>query len=230
MRITLACLLAAALALPLGLAAKESTVDNDKPVLGYAIGTEIAHNLSAIKDDVELDDVIAGLKDGMAGKEPKYSADELQRVTREFTQRKQKEQQATQKEAGAKNRADGEKYLKANAKKHGVKVTDSGLQYQVIKEGDGPKPKATDTVKVHYTGTLIDGTVFDSSYKRGEPAVFPVNGVIPGWVEALQLMPVGSKYRLVIPSDLAYGPHGQGPQIGPDSVLVFEVELIDIEK
>jgi FKBP-type peptidyl-prolyl cis-trans isomerase len=230
MRIPFACLLAALMALPLGLAAKEKIVDNDKPMLGYAIGTEIAHNLAAIKDDVNLDDVMAGLKDGMEGKDLKYSADELQRVTRDFTQRKQKERQAGMKEEGAKNKDAGEKFLKANAKKDGVKVTDSGLQYQVLKQGDGPKPKASDTVKVNYKGSLIDGTEFDSSYKRGEAAVFPVKGVIPGWVEALQMMPVGSKWRLVIPSGLAYGENGQGPQIGPNSVLVFEVELMDIEK
>ncbi len=230
MRIPFACLLAAALALPLGLTAKENTVDKDKPLLGYAIGTEIAHHLSAIKDDVDLDDVVAGLKDGRAGKDLKYSADDLQRVTRDFTQRKQKEHQASLKEEGSKNQAEGEKFLKANAKKDGVKATASGLQYQVITEGHGPKPKATDTVKVNYKGSLIDGTEFDSSYKRGQPAVFPVTGVIPGWVEALQLMPVGSKWRLVIPSELAYGANGQGPQIGPNSVLVFEVELMDIEK
>ena len=125
---------------------------------------------------------------------------------------------------------DGEAFLAANKKKDGVKATESGLQYEVIKEGKGAKPKATDTVKVHYHGTLIDGTVFDSSVEREEPAQFPVNRVIKGWTEALQLMQVGDKYRLVIPSDLAYGESGAGGDIGPNAVLVFEVELLDIVK
>lgn len=127
-------------------------------------------------------------------------------------------------------KADGVKFLEENKKKEGVQTTASGIQYKVNTMGTGPKPLATDRVKVHYTGKLIDGTVFDSSVERGEPAVFPLNGVIPGWTEALQLMPVGSKWTIYLPSDLAYGERGAGQQIPPHSTLIFEVELISIEK
>ncbi|MCB1157821.1 MAG: FKBP-type peptidyl-prolyl cis-trans isomerase [Leptospiraceae bacterium] len=132
-------------------------------------------------------------------------------------------------EKGKVNKAAGEKFLTENKGKEGVKVTPSGLQYKVIKEGSGAKPTATNTVKVHYVGTLIDGSEFDSSYKRGQPAVFPLNGVIPGWTEGLQLMTVGSKYKFFIPSHIAYGERGPG-KIGPNSTLIFDVELISIEK
>jgi FKBP-type peptidyl-prolyl cis-trans isomerase FkpA len=142
----------------------------------------------------------------------------------------QASQQAKQKEAAEKNKAEGEKFLADNAKKPGVKVTASGLQYQVIKEGTGAKPAATDQVSVHYTGTLIDGTKFDSSYDRNEPAKFALNGVIPGWGEALQLMKVGSKYKLFIPSNLAYGDRGTPGPIGPNAALIFDVELLEIVK
>ena len=131
---------------------------------------------------------------------------------------------------GAKASEAGKKFLADNAKRSGVTTTKSGLQYEILKEGNGPKPAATDTVVVHYHGTTIEGKVFDSSVKRGKPATFPVNQVIPGWTEALQLMPVGSKWKLVIPSELAYGPRGAGADIKPNSVLVFEVELLEIKK
>jgi FKBP-type peptidyl-prolyl cis-trans isomerase len=135
---------------------------------------------------------------------------------------------AIQEKEGKANKEEGTKFLTANKSKPGVKVTASGLQYEILKEGKGPKPGASDTVTTHYKGTLINGKVFDSSYDRGEPATFPVNGVIKGWTEALQMMPVGSKWKLFIPSDLAYGPRGAGADIGPDATLVFEVELVSI--
>jgi len=135
---------------------------------------------------------------------------------------------AKQKDLGLKNKAKGEKFLAGNAKKEGVTTTASGLQYLVLKSGNGKKPKATDTVKVNYEGKLIDGTVFDSSYKRGKPVSFPLNQVIKGWTEGLQLMPVGSKYRLFLPSELAYGAHGAGSRIGPNTTLIFDVELLSI--
>jgi FKBP-type peptidyl-prolyl cis-trans isomerase FklB len=141
---------------------------------------------------------------------------------------KQDSRRLTQKNL-QKNKADGATYLAENGKKEGVTTTNSGLQYKSLVTGDGAKPKASDTVKVHYKGTLTDGTVFDSSYDRGEPAVFPVTGVISGWVEALQLMSVGDKFELTIPSNLAYGANGSGPVLGPDATLVFEVELLGIE-
>ena len=140
-----------------------------------------------------------------------------------------KEMSEKQKAMAEKNLAAGEKFLAENAKKEGVKTTSSGLQYKVVKEGTGPQPKAGDTVTVDYRGTLIDGTEFDSSYKRGHPATFPVNGVIPGWTEALQLMKVGSKYQLFIPSKLAYGERAAGPELPANSTLIFEVELKGVE-
>jgi FKBP-type peptidyl-prolyl cis-trans isomerase len=149
----------------------------------------------------------------------------MQQLQKTHTER----MQAEQKVAADKNLADGEAFLKENATKEGVVTTESGLQYKIITAGEGPKPGAEDVVKVHYRGTLLDGTEFDSSYKRNEPVTFPVGGVIPGWVEALQLMPVGSKWELYIPSGLAYGPGGAGGQIGPNSTLKFEVELLSIE-
>ena len=142
----------------------------------------------------------------------------------------QERQQAEAAKVGEQNRKLGEAYLADNAKRPGIVTTASGLQYEVLTQGDGPVPAATDQVKVHYTGRLIDGTVFDSSVERGEPATFGVTQVIPGWVEALQLMPVGSKWRLHIPSALAYGPNGAGGVIGPDATLIFDVELLEIVK
>jgi FKBP-type peptidyl-prolyl cis-trans isomerase len=148
----------------------------------------------------------------------------MQQLQREHSER----MQAQQNELATKNRADSEAFLARNATEADVVRTESGLQYKVLSAGEGPKPTADDTVTVHYRGTLIDGREFDSSYKRGEPATFPVSGVIPGWVEALQLMPVGSKWMLYIPADLAYGPGGAGGLIGPNSALIFEVELLSI--
>ena len=133
-------------------------------------------------------------------------------------------------EAAGPNKIEGQKFLEANMLKEGVTTTASGLQYKVIKAGSGNKPKATDTVTVHYQGTLVNGTEFDSSYRRGQPVSFPVNGVIPGWTEALQLMEAGAKWQIVIPSNLAYGDRGAGPQIGPNATLIFEIELISIQE
>jgi FKBP-type peptidyl-prolyl cis-trans isomerase FklB len=139
-------------------------------------------------------------------------------------------QQELAKMAGEKNQKEGEAFLAENKKKEGVITLPSGLQYKVIKAGSGNKPKATDTVTVHYQGTLVNGTEFDSSYRRGQPVSFPVNGVIPGWTEALQLMEAGAKWQIVIPSNLAYGDRGAGPQIGPNATLIFEIELISIQE
>jgi FKBP-type peptidyl-prolyl cis-trans isomerase len=190
----------------------------DKDKMGYAVGVSIGKNLNALKDDIIPARVISGIKDQMAGK-PKMDMDAMRAALNALT--------AAQ---GEKNKAKGEAYLADNMKKPGVKVTASGLQYEVLTPGKGAKPHATSTVKVNYVGTLVDGTEFDSSYKRGQPASFPVNRVIKGWTEALQLMNVGSKYRLVIPSDLAYGPQGSPSGIGPNSTLIFEVELLAVTK
>ena len=193
--------------------------------LSYIVGENLAHQL--YNDDLTLDaDVVAlAVNDVMTGQKSRLSDAEKQSTVEQV----QQESQAKQTAAQAKNKADGIAYLAENAKKEGVTTTDSGLQYKQLSAGNGAKPTTADRVQVHYHGTLIDGTVFDSSYQRGEPIVFPVTGVIAGWVEGLQLMNVGSKFELTIPSHLAYGASGSGPVIGPDATLIFEVELLAIQ-
>lgn len=199
--------------------------------VAYAIGVNIGNNL--LKDELffNLDIVKAGMNDALNTKKPLLSAEQLQEVFQEFGQMMQEKQQKEQEVKGKANIEKGKAFLEQNAKKAGIKVTASGLQYEVIQEGTGAKPTAEDKVKVHYTGTLIDGTKFDSSVDRGEPITFPLGNVIKGWIEGLQLMSVGSKYKLYIPSELGYGAQGSGGgQIGPNEVLIFEVELLGIEK
>src|SRR5438552_13432678 len=213
-----------------------SAFAQDKPDLkdpkqraSYSIGADIGANFKRQELDIDTKALAAGLADALAGKTALTDA-ELRETLNSFRKEMMTKMEAKQKTDGEKNVKDGEAFLAANAKKEGVKTLPSGLQYKVIKSGAGKSPKATDTVKVHYHGTLIDGTVFDSSVERKEPATFPVNGVIPGWIEGLQLMKEGDKWQLVIPSKLAYGEHGApGGKIGPNSVLIFEVELLSIE-
>jgi FKBP-type peptidyl-prolyl cis-trans isomerase len=181
-------------------------------------------------DDIKLDVLIKGIQDAYAGSEKKLSEEEIAAVQKEFAEKMQARQAEKMKAMQEKNKKLGLAFLEENKKKKGVTVTKSGLQYEVLKKGDGPMPKATDTVKVDYIGTLIDGTEFDNSIKRGEPAVFAVGQVIPGWSEALQLMNVGSKFKIVIPTELAYGDNGAPPVIEPGAVLVFEVDLRSIEQ
>ena len=195
-----------------------------KDKASYSIGVDIGMNFKKQNMDLNADALAAGAKDALNGK-PQVSPNEIREIMTQW----QKEFGEKQKVMATKNQADGEKYLVENKKKEGVKTTASGLQYKAIKEGTGAQPKATDTVTVNYRGTLIDGTEFDSSYKRGQPATFPVNGVIKGWTEALQLMKQGAKYQLFIPSNLAYGERAMGPDIGPNSTLIFEVELQDVK-
>jgi FKBP-type peptidyl-prolyl cis-trans isomerase len=203
-----------------------------KQKFSYALGMNIATGLGANlkKQGVEVDwSLLAqAIKDSAAGK-TRLTEEESKAVLNEVQNDVRKEQQEKAKALGEKNKAYGATFLAANKSKEGVKTLASGLQYKVITEGTGPKPTATDTVVCNYRGTLLDGTEFDSSYKRGEPATFPVSGVIKGWTEALQLMPVGSKWQLFIPSDLAYGERGAGAEIGPNATLIFEVELISIK-
>ena len=198
--------------------------------LSYALGLGIGRQLSQMgAADLNIDDFAQAVKDMIDGKEPQVAAAEAQQIVEDFF-RKQEERQraeAAEKYKGAKS--EGEKYLSENAKKEGVVTLPSGLQYQVLKEGNGKSPKATDKVVCHYEGMLIDGTMFDSSVQRGEPATFPLNGVIAGWTEGLQLMKEGAKYRFFIPYQLGYGERGAGASIPPFATLVFDVELIEVK-
>jgi FKBP-type peptidyl-prolyl cis-trans isomerase FklB len=192
--------------------------------ISYALGMNIGQSLSTSgMDKLVYDDFLKGLKSIFEEEIPAMGMDEANQLLQQHFKTIQEKKQVE----GRQEAAD---FFTKNGQRSGVVTLASGLQYEVIKEGNGDKPSATDRVQCHYHGSLIDGTVFDSSVQRGEPAVFPVNGVIQGWVEALQLMPVGSKWRLFVPSDLAYGSHGAGAEIGPDATLIFEVELLGIEK
>lgn len=192
--------------------------------LSYALGMVIGHNLKNMSvNEINAADFAAAVSDVLAGNTTKIDDAEAQQIVNTFLQKQQKEM-------GKAVREDGERFLTENAKKEGVTVLPSGLQYTVIKEGNGAKPLATDRVKCHYEGTLPNGTIFDSSYKRGEPAVFPLNGVIAGWTEGVQLMNEGAKYRFFIPYHLAYGERGAGQAIPPYAALVFDVELIEVVK
>ncbi|MEM7480996.1 MAG: FKBP-type peptidyl-prolyl cis-trans isomerase [Acidobacteriota bacterium] len=196
----------------------------------YAIGINMGRGMAQQGVDLNIDYLVKGITDGMVEDgEVMLTDEEMQTTMQEFQAAMMAKQQEKAKEEAAKNEAAGAAYLEENKTREGVTVTESGLQYEVVEEGDGSIPTAEDRVRVHYTGTLIDGTKFDSSVDRGQPAVFPVGGVIPGWTEALQLMKVGSKYKLAIPANLAYGERGSPPVIGPGSTLLFDVELIAIE-
>ena len=196
----------------------------------YAIGFNLGRTLHNDMIPAVVDQLVQGVRDGFAAAEPKCAEEDMDKALDELRQQAQAAAQTRQAESGAKNRADGEAFLASNKGRPGVVTLPSGLQYEVITTGTGPKPKATDQVKVHYHGTTIDGQVFDSSVDRGEPVVFPLNRVIAGWTEGVQLMPVGSKWKLFVPSALGYGSSAPpGAKFGPDSVLVFEVELLGIE-
>jgi FKBP-type peptidyl-prolyl cis-trans isomerase FklB len=193
--------------------------------VSYAIGSRIGTGLK--RDGVEIDskELLAGIVDGYAGGALKMTEEQMMQVMTEFQQQMQAKMQVESAAAGQKNMEEGKAFLEANGKKEGVVTTASGLQYQILTKGDGPKPKLENKISAHYHGTLTDGTVFDSSIERGEPASFPVQGVIPGWTEAL-----GSKWRLFVPSALAYGERGAGADIGPNATLIFDVELLKIEE
>jgi FKBP-type peptidyl-prolyl cis-trans isomerase FklB len=213
----------------IGLAQDKAQLKDQKDKASYSIGYDIGETFK--KQNVELnpDTLFGGLKDALAGKEAALSKEDREKTLQAFQKEMMEKQLAASKEAATKNAAEGEKFLAENKKKDGVKTTASGLQYKVLKEGSGASPKETDTVVTNYKGTLLDGTEFDSSYKRNEPASFPVNRVIKGWTEALQLMKPGAKYQLFIPSSLAYGERGAGQLIGPNATLIFEVELLSIK-
>jgi FKBP-type peptidyl-prolyl cis-trans isomerase len=205
------------------------TLKTPKDKFSYALGMNLGTGLHKQSVDVDPAILLRGLRDALAGGKMLLTEEQAQAALVQVQNDLRKKQQEKMQQAALDNKKAGERFLAANKAQDGVVTLPSGLQYKVLKEGAGPRPAATDSVVCNYSGTLLDGTEFDSSYKRGQPATFQVNGVIKGWTEALQLMPVGSKWQLVIPAELAYGDRGAGPQIGPNATLVFEVELLSIQ-
>jgi len=203
---------------------------SDKEKISYMIGLQMANSLGQVKDYVDVPTLTRAIQAGLSGQGRAMTDEQAQAIGMAFGQFMQSKEMARQMELGAKNQADGDAFLAANKPKTGVRTTESGLQYQVIRAGAGAMPTAADTVKVHYRGTLLDGKEFDSSYSRNEPATFPLASVIPGWTEGVALMPIGSKYVFWIPAALAYGQAGAGESIPPNSTLKFEVELLEIVK
>jgi FKBP-type peptidyl-prolyl cis-trans isomerase FklB len=210
-------------------AADAPELRTDKEKISYSIGMDIGGSLKRGSVEVDPDLLAKGLKDSYGGGKTMLTEDQARQAIENFQKTMMAKQAETMKMLSEKNKADGERFLAENAKKAGVKVLPSGLQYKVIAPGTGKSPTTADTVTTHYRGTLIDGTEFDSSYKRGQPATFPVSGVIPGWTEALQLMKEGAKWQLFVPPGLAYGERGAGQVIGPNATLVFEVELLTVK-
>ncbi len=203
------------------------TLESDEEKLSYGVGMNIGFSLTRQGvPDLQLDAVIAGIRDSVNGIDPKVSETDVQQAATRIQERQEAELAVLAEENGAK----GVEFLKENAAREGIVTTESGLQYEVLKEGEGESPSAESVIRAHYHGTLIDGTVFDSSIDRGEPTQFAVNQVIPGWTEALQLMKVGGKMRIFVPADLAYGERSPGPAIPPNSTLIFDVELVEILK
>jgi FKBP-type peptidyl-prolyl cis-trans isomerase FkpA len=205
-------------------------LNSDAEKFGYAIGVDLGKSLQPVKQDVDIEALKRGLDDVYAGGTPKMDDKAREEIKNTVAKKMQERQMKERQEQATKAKDEGEKFLAENGKKEGVKTTASGLQYQVITEGKGDHPKPTDRVTVHYKGTLINGEEFDSSYSRGQPVTFPLQNVIPGWTEGLQLMTPGSKYKFVIPAALAYGERGAGVKIGPNSTLIFEVELLAINQ
>ena len=206
------------------------TLKTPKDKFSYALGMNLGTNLHKQSVPVDPAILVRGLRDALAGGKTLLTEDEARAALMQVQKDMQEKQQAKMQQMGEANKKEGEAFLAANKTKEGVVALPSGLQYKILKEGSGAKPAAADSVVCNYRGTLINGTEFDSSYKRGEPATFPVGGVIKGWTEALQLMPVGSKWQLFIPAELAYGERGAGAEIGPGATLIFEVELLSIEQ
>ncbi len=231
MKVVLTIAMAAVLTIACNAQSGASNVDlkSDKDSASYAIGTNIGQSMKQQGLDVDADLLSAGLRDALKG-ESKLTDDQVRAILMAFQEKAMRQADEKRMKEGEEAIKKATDFLAANKSKPGVMTTPSGLQYKVIKEGTGAKPKATDQVKVHYTGTLIDGTKFDSSVDRGEPATFGLNQVIPGWTEGLQLMTVGSKYMLYLPPSLGYGEQGAGGSIGPNQALIFEVELLEIVK
>jgi len=230
MRVLLSCLLAVLLVAGQALAEeKKGELKTDEQKLSYALGLDLGAYFKSLGENIDLDILHKGVVDSYKGNTPLLSGEEAAEIQQKYAQKQQEERLKQTVEMISKNKKAADEFLKENAKKEGVTTTASGLQYKVVTKAEGPKPKAEDTVKVHYSGKLLDGTEFDSSVSRGEPAVFPLNQVIPGWTEAVQLMNVGSKFQIFLPPDLAYGDRGAPPVIEPGSMLIFDVELLGIE-
>lgn len=209
---------------------KKATLETQKDKASYAIGFDLGKNLKKYSEDIELEKMLQGIRDGISGQNSILTEEETKKTLSEFQQTLIRKEMERRKELAVKNKVEEEKFLAENSKKEGVVTTASGLQYKVIREGKGSKPTLEDTVKVHYKGTFINGKEFDSSYKKGEPVTFQLKNMIPGWIEALPLMNEGSKWQIFIPSALAYGEQGAGDIIEPNSLLIFEVELLEVEK
>jgi FKBP-type peptidyl-prolyl cis-trans isomerase FklB len=224
-----AILFAAVLLASTGFAQNVTELKDDKEKVSYSIGLDIGNTFKRQNMDINVDVLLAGMRDALAGKTPLLNEEQVKETMTAYSKTLMEAQANKAKEAGKKNGEIGQKFLEENKTKEGVKTTASGLQYKVLKEGSGTPPKETDMVETHYRGTLISGKEFDSSYKRNEPTTFPVNRVIKGWTEALQLMKPGSKYQLFIPAELAYGERGAGGDIGPNETLIFEVELLSVK-
>lgn len=199
-----------------------------KEQISYIIGRDLARNFAQQGLDLDVDVLAASMKEGLSGQPSRLSQEQVQAAMQQLQEQMGGAEDDNQPQDSMNNKAEGEAFLAENKNKAGVQTLPSGLQYEILTEGTGKKPTLKSSVTTHYHGTLINGNVFDSSYQRGQPATFPVNGVIAGWTEALQLMPEGSKWRLYIPSDLAYGKRGAGRDIGPDSALIFDVELLKV--
>lgn len=204
-----------------------AAIDSDDQKASYGIGVNVGRQITETKEHLDRAAFMRGVEDGLQGSDPAIDPNELQTVLQGFAMRMDSIRQAEFAEQAQANADEGVAYLAENGAKAGVTTTESGLQYEVLREGDGAQPGAEDRVRLHYRGTLIDGTVFDTSYD-GDPAVFSVGGVITGFSEALQIMTVGSHYRFVIPSDIGYGPNGTGGDIGPNATLIFEIELLEV--
>jgi len=206
----------------------EVALDTPTSRLSYGVALGLGRNMANDGMEVDVEAFAAGLSDAMSGAEPRLSQEEIRAEMLAFQERANSELEAAREAAAAANAAEAAEFFAENGAREGVMTTDSGLQYEALEEGEGPKPTAEDRVQVHYRGTLLDGTVFDSSYERGQPVTFGLNQVIPGWTEGLQLMSPGAKYKLYIPSELGYGSGGAGDSIGPNAALIFEVELLSI--
>lgn len=210
-------------------AEERPVLKTQKDKVSYSIGLDIGNNFKKQAIDIDPGILAKGIKDALSGEKTLLTDQEVREVLTALQQEMRGRDEVRLKDMAEKNRKEGAAFLTENKKKEGVVTRPSGLQYKIIQAGTGMTPKSTDTVTTHYRGTLIDGTEFDSSYQRGQPAVFPVSGVIAGWTEALQLMKVGAKWQLFVPSDLAYGERGAGRMIGPNATLIFEVELVSIQ-